>query len=120
MFVVKVHRLLTGETREFVNDIYGPFKAWGAASDYANAYCSLWKEERATATIEWLYEPSAIILARAERERPAPDWRDRYGRPLVEDAPAPAPCCEYHSTGGHPSLSCGGDVFLGVSDEASL
>jgi hypothetical protein len=88
MFVVKVHRLLTGETREFVNDIYGPFKSWSAASDYANAYCNLWTEERATATIECLMEPSAVILTRAREASlapaPAPDWRDRYGRPLVD------------------------------------
>lgn len=69
MFVVKTHRHHVGEPREFVSDLYGPFEAWGAASEYADAFCHLWREERATASIECLYEPSDVILETARRQR---------------------------------------------------
>jgi hypothetical protein len=47
---------------------------------------------RIAARYSAIWDRIAAAMNAPAPARPAPDWRDRYGRPLVEDAPAPA--CE--------------------------
>lgn len=52
--------------------------------------------------------PGALFAAASELEHRG-HFPQPAGYPIFSGACAPAPCCRFHDSGGHPAEPCGGD-----------